>query len=143
LILLDTNVLSEMMKPTPHDSVRRWVDAQDKSLLWMSAISAMELRIGVEILPPGSRRGLLTTSLEIVLTQLFAGRVLPFDLDAAEAAARVSAHRRLRGRNVEWRDTQIGGAALSRQAIVATRNTRDFDDLDLKLVNPWTAPINP
>lgn len=137
MIILDTNVLSEFMQSTPTSRVRDWLDAQPTDTIWTTSISVMELRSGVEILPSGKRRDHLGNSLDILITRLFVERILPFDLQAAEMSARIFAKRRGSGRPVEWRDAQIAGVALSRNARLATRNLRDFDAVGLELINPW------
>lgn len=127
------------MQPTPATDVRAWLDAQAADSVRTTAINVMELRVGVELLPAGKRKDRLARSLDALVNRLLADRIVAFDLAAAEASARIFAQRRAQGRTVEWRDTQIAGVVLSRTASFATRNTRDFDDLGIKLINPWTC----
>ncbi|HMN72530.1 MAG TPA: type II toxin-antitoxin system VapC family toxin [Rhodoblastus sp.] len=138
MILLDTNVASELMRPKPSHGVAVWLDRTSIDELYLSSISWLELKFGVELLPAGKRRTLLTGEVE-KLRRLFDGRILSFDLRAAEETARFSAARRASGKGVEWRDAQIAGVALCHSAKLATRNVRDFDAIGLDLINPWEA----
>jgi toxin FitB len=137
MIVLDTNVISALMRPKLHPEIIAWQDRQPHSSIWTTAISILEARSGIHLLPAGRRRDDLNAGLNALLAQAIAGRVLPFDLDAAEMSATIVAARVPVGRNIDTRDTEIAGIIMSRNATLATRNTRDFDDLDIALVNPW------
>lgn len=115
------------------------MDGQIVEDLWTTAINVMELQQGALLLQPGHTRSRLEASLDRMIRDAFADRILPFDLEAAQAAARLFAARRRRGVTVEIRDTQIAGIAVAQGAAVATRNTRHFQDLDLEVLNPWEA----
>jgi predicted nucleic acid-binding protein len=141
LIVLDTNVLSTMMRGAPEASVIRWLDDQPAESIWITAVTVFEVELGLALLPAGARRRSLERSFaELLLTDL-GGRVLDFDRSAAGAAAALGAARQRRGRVVDVRDTQIAGIVVSRRATLATRNARDFADLDVPVVNPWDPPI--
>ena len=139
MIILDTNVLSAVMAPIPDLAVLNWLNIQPSKSVWTSAITLMELRYGVNIMPIGRRRQTLADGLESVLENEIEGRIVPFDAAAAEAAAGLMALRKTKGRPGELRDTMIAGIALATRATVATRNTSHFEDLSVTVVNPWTA----
>jgi toxin FitB len=138
MIILDTNVLSALMRPLPEAAVVAWLDRQPAESVWTTSITAFEARMGLELLASGRKRH----ALEEAMTRLFAedleNRILPFDDSAAAEAAVLAAKRQRAGRPVDFRDTQIAGIALSRRGVVATRNVRHFADLTVQVVNPWT-----
>ncbi|TNC45240.1 type II toxin-antitoxin system VapC family toxin [Rubellimicrobium rubrum] len=138
MIVLDTNVVSEPMRPVPDERVLRWLAAQDAGTLFLTAVTEAELRTGLALLTAGRRREALTAALEAVLAQDFAGRVLPFEGGAAARAyAAIQAERREAGRPIAMADAMIAAIALSRGLRVATRNTGDFEGTGVELVNPW------
>ncbi|MDP1829096.1 MAG: type II toxin-antitoxin system VapC family toxin [Archangium sp.] len=137
MIILDTNVLSALMRASPDEEVIAWLDAQPAESVWITSITEFESRMGLALLPPGRRRQALQASFERLLRDDLQGRVLAFDSDAAAESALVAARRQKAGRPVDMRDTQIGGIALARRATLATRNVRHFDDLEVTVVNPW------
>jgi predicted nucleic acid-binding protein len=138
VILLDTNVISALVRPEPDQTVKSWLDSQTPESMWTTSISVYELRFGVELLAFGRRRQLLEEALEQLLKDDFDGRVIPFDEPAAQAAGRIGAARRQLGRTIEIRDVQIAGIATARKAAVATRNIRHFEGLGIPLIDPWT-----
>ncbi len=138
MILLDTNVLSEMMRAAPDARVERWLARQADADVFISAITEAELRYGVALLPAGRRRDALAAAVGAMLGEDFAGRVLPFDSAAAVAFAEVAAGRRQAGRPVAQADAQIAATARSRVAVLATRNVADFEGCGIEVVNPWT-----
>ena len=137
MILLDTNVVSELMRPQPNAGVLDWAARQAASDLFLSTISEAELRYGVEILPAGERRDRLLDAVEAMLRDEFAGRILPFDSAAAQAYASIAAARRAAGRGIAHADCQIAAIARSRGASVATRDVGDFRGLRVNLIDPW------
>jgi len=137
VILLDTNVVSEFMRPLPSPEAQSWIRSQPSTTLFISAVTEAELRLGLELLPPGKRRDGLEAALESVLAQDFEGRVLPFDQSAATAFAKIVAERRKAGRPIAQFDAQIASIARCRGASLATRNIGDFADCGIHLVNPW------
>jgi predicted nucleic acid-binding protein len=139
MVILDTNVLSALMQCAPDEGVVRWMNRQQDQSTWVTSVSLFELQVGIELLPLGRRREALESALERVMNDVLESRVLDFDAPAAHAAASLTAQRRRTGRNIEIRDTQIAGIAIARQATLATRNVRDFDDIDARVVNPWKA----
>lgn len=139
MILLDTNVISELMKDEIAEPIRRWFDRQRKRDLWISAITYQESRYGLMTMPLGRRRARLSEGFDRLINTLLDGRIAAFDTLAAEHAARVIADRKIAGRPGDLRDTQIAGIALARRAALATRNLRHFEDLSLSLVDPWSA----
>lgn len=138
-VLLDTNVVSELIRKAPDPAVEAWAANHALEELFFSAIGEAELRYGAAILPAGRRRVSLVSDIERMLSDAFDGRVLPFDSTAARAYADIAAMRRSAGRRVPPADCQIAAIARSRDMAVATRNVRDFDDIDIEIVNPWTA----
>lgn len=139
MIILDTNVLSELLRPQPDAQVQAWLAAQDGAEVYFTAVGEAELRLGVAILPAGKRRNALTQAIEGVLEEDLRGRVLSFDQPAARAFALIAAERRAAGRPISQFDGQIAAIARAHQATVATRNTSDFSGCGIGLVDPWQA----
>jgi toxin FitB len=139
VILLDTNVVSALMQREPDQKVVSWLDDLPVESIWTTAITVFEVRLGLELLVASRRRRYLEDAFSKALDEDFEGRVLPFDLPAAQAAGRIAAERRRAGRPVEIRDLQIAGIALARKAALATRNLRHFEGLGLTLVDPWAG----
>lgn len=139
MILLDTNVVSEPLRPVPDRRVIDWIDAQATSTLCLSAITVAELRAGLALLPAGKRRQALTLGLETQLLPLFAGRVLPFDLDCTQAYADLLARTRAAGLAIAHAGACIAAIALAHGLTVATRDTRPFQAAGTKVINPWQA----
>ena len=139
MIVLDTNVVSELMRPDPSSHVVDWVARQAVPRLYLSTISEAELRYGVEILPAGERRTRLLDEVEGMLSEDFAGRILPFDSAAAHAYAVIAAARRAAGRPINHADCQIAAIARCRGASVATRDVADFEGSGIDVIDPWAA----
>jgi predicted nucleic acid-binding protein len=138
MIVLDTNVLSELMLRTPDGRVLTWLDRQPRSSIWTTSVTVFEIRFGLESMPAGRRQTTLIQDFEKML-QSIDRRIAPFDVEAAECASTLMASRRLQGRPREDRDTMIAGIVMARRATLATRNVSHFDDLSAPVVNPWTA----
>lgn len=138
MILLDTNVMSELMRAAPGPQVSAWVAEQQLSAAGTTAVTAAELRAGIAVMPNGRRRANLEDTLDEVLLT-FRGRVLPFDQAAATDYGDVIARRRTAGRPIGALDAQIAAICRVHRATLATRNTKDFEGLDLELIDPWTA----
>ena len=141
MVVLDTNVVSELMRGSPSDEVRGWVDSQRTRALFVSTVTEAEIRAGVAVLPAGARRRNLADAVERMFANLLAGRVLPFDSPAARVYAEMYSVRRASGRPLALADGQIAAIARSRGMAVATRNIADFEALGIELVDPW-APIS-
>ena len=139
MILLDTNVLSELMRREPEARVIVWLDAQPPESVWTTSISVFETRLDLERLAAGKRLRALEEAFSAMIDEDFENRVAVFDRPAAEAAARIAAKRFRIGRPVDFRDVQIAGITAARKATLATRNLRHFDGSDLNLVDPWAS----
>ena len=139
MIVLDTNVLSELMRSEPDGAVFAWVAAQPRAALYTTSVSKAEILYGIAALPEGRRRTALAAAAEAMFTDDFAGRVLPFDEAAAVHYAEIVAARRREGRAIEAFDAQIAATARVAGADLATRDVGDFADCGLTLVNPWKA----
>jgi len=137
MILLDTNVISATMRPSPEKSVIAWLDRQPRTSVWTTSVTVLEIRFGLQMMPSGRKRTLLISLFERLLTELIEHRVVPFDTAAAQHAADLMVIRQKAGRPVELRDTMIAGIALASRATLATRNVKHFADLAIPLVNPW------
>ena len=139
MIILDTNVLSTLMRKLPDAAVVRWLDRQPAESIWITSVTLFEARLGLALLPDGKRRTALASALARLLEEDLQNRVLDFDTGAAIEAAELAARRQRTGRPVDFRDTQIAGIALARRATLATRNARHFVDLKIKVIDPWQA----
>jgi predicted nucleic acid-binding protein len=138
MTILDTNVLSALMRYEPDHKVVAWLDAQARTSIWTTSITVLEVRFGLQIMALGRRRSLLQEAFEELLDQL-GHRIAAFDDDAARQAADLMALRQRKGRPVELRDTMIAGIVLARHAGLATRNVVHFEDLSIPIINPWLA----
>lgn len=138
MIILDTNVLSALMRRTPDKDVIAWLDRQPRTSVWTTAVTILEVRFGLQILPAGKRRTLLIQAFEVALDTI-GKRVAPFDAAAAQQAGDLMASRQKKGRPVELRDTMIAGIVLAHNATIATRNITHFDDISASVVNPWAT----
>ena len=139
MIIIDTNVISELLRPTPEPAVEAWLGEQDGLSIYLTAISEAELRYGVAIMTSGKRRDGLGIAIDRILRDDMAGRILPFDSAAARAYADIAASRRSAGKPISQADCQIAAIARAHNAPVATRNTPDFEGCGIDLINPWTA----
>jgi len=139
VIVLDTNVVSELARPRPNPAVIEWVDAHDSSELVITALTAAEVRAGVALLPEGSRKHKIGLRMESLLTETFAGYVLAFDIDSSAYYADILSARRHGGRPISTFDAQIAAVCRQYEAVLATRNFADFADTGITVVNPWDA----
>ena len=139
MIVVDTNVVSELMRLTPAAAVMRWFAAQDSGSLYLTAVTEAELRLGAAILPAGQRRDRLNAAVEAVVGEDFAGRVLPFDSAVARAYAAIAASRRSTGRPIPAADCQVAAIARARDAAVATRDAAHFEDCGVVVIDPWSV----
>ena len=136
MIILDTNVLSALMRQTPEPEVVTWLDHQPRPSIWITSITLLEVRFGLNILAAGKRRSALAEAFESLLTAID-HRIATFDAEAAEHAGDLMASRQKKGHPDDLRDTMIAGITLAHRATLATRNTAHFADLSVSLVNPW------
>jgi predicted nucleic acid-binding protein len=138
MILLDTNVVSEAMKPAPDDAVRAWLDEQAAETLYLSSVTIAELMFGIGALPKGKRKDKLADALDGVM-KVFADRILPFDVDAARRYADLAVKARAAGKGFPTPDGYIAAIAASKGFAVATRDTSAFDAAGVEVIDPWKA----
>ena len=139
MFLIDTNVISELMRPDPDPAVLAWFGKQDATALYLSAVGEAELRRGAAILPTGKRRDRLMAEIGAMIAEDFVGRVLPFDSAAAVAFAAIFVDRRKTGRPISFPDCQIAVTARVHGAAVATRNVGDFEGCGIDVIDPWNC----
>lgn len=137
MIILDTNVVSELLRTAPAPAVEAWLAGQDGARLYLTTISEAELRYGVAIIADGGRQAMLSEAVGAVLREDFRGRILPFDSVAAGEYASIGAARKAAGRPISQFDCQIAAIARSHGAAVATRNIGDFQGCRVELIDPW------
>lgn len=138
MILLDTNVVSALMRREQDPAVVSWLDRQPAESIWTTSVTIFEVRMGLALLADGRRRRRLEEAFEEVLRSDLQDRVQPFDVAAATAAAGIAASQRRSGTPMEIRDVQIAGIAAARRATLATGNSRHFEGIGLTLVDPWS-----
>ena len=139
MLVLDTNVASELMRPAPASTVATWVSTRNAKDHYLTAVSEAELLYGVAIMPAGRRRNMLEVSMNRWLDQGFAERILPFDSAAAHVYAEIASDRRRAGRPIGEADCQIAAISRSRGGVLVTRNVRDFEGTGVDVVDPWKA----
>jgi hypothetical protein len=138
MYVLDTNVISELMRASPHRRVAAWVATRPASSLFTTTVSMAEILFGTAILAPGKRQRAIEAAAEQMFAEDFEARVLPFDTEAARTFGRLAAARRRIGRPIAQADAQIAAIVVSRGATLATRNTADFTDTGAAVIDPWT-----
>lgn len=139
MIILDTNIISALMHDAPDTAVLRWLDEQPRASVWTTAITVLEVSFGLEIMPDGRRLLARREAFGSLIAEKLERRVAPFDAAAAQETAVLMGARQRRGEPRDLRDSMIGGIALARRAMIATRNLRHFDDLGIEIVDPWKA----
>jgi toxin FitB len=139
MLILDTNVLSALMLRVPDGRVIGWMDRQPRASVWTTSVTVLEIRFGLQTMPVGKRRSALISAFERLLAGVIEWRIAPFDASAAQRAGDLMAARYRQGRPGELRDTMIAGIVLSCHATLATRNTSHFDDLSVRVINPWAV----
>ena len=137
MILIDTNIISEIMSQSPEPNVINWINNQDSLILFVSTITIAEINYGLRIMPDGQRKKLLTERFTYFITKAFEQRILSFNEDAANHYAEIMAHKKEIGRPMSIPDGQIAAVARSNELSIATRNTRDFDECGIILINPF------
>jgi predicted nucleic acid-binding protein len=142
MILIDTNVVSEIYRPQPNASVLAWLDAQPRDLLYVCTPVLAEMRFGVALLEPGLRKDRLRITIDRIENELYRDRILVFDVPSAAKYGRIAALRQKAGRIMGQLDGLIAAIALANSATLATRNTRDFTDLGLDVINPFEATVD-
>jgi predicted nucleic acid-binding protein len=139
VIVLDTNVISELMRPQPHPAVFAWVGAQSRDSLYTTSVTEAELFYGIHAMPEGRRRSGLAAAAEALFAEEFAGRVLPFGGAASRRYAEIVILRRKAGQPIEGFDALIAATASVAGSAVATRDIGGFEGCGLTLINPWEA----
>lgn len=139
MILIDTNVISELWKPGPDSNVLAWIDAQTIETLHLSAITVAELRYGLAMMPEGKRRTIYEERLEREVLPAFAGRVLAFDFETSKTYAELMARARAEGKAIAKADGYIAATAATHGLIVATRDSSPFEAGGLQVIDPWKA----
>jgi predicted nucleic acid-binding protein len=137
MMILDTNVLSEILRPAPDVRVTDWLEAQSRSALFTTTITRGELLYGVWLLPDGRRKTALLDAVQAIFTTDLTGQVLGFDSEAADSYAQIAATRKKAGKLISQFDAMIAAIAQSRGATLVTRNTKDFVNIDIQIINPW------
>ncbi|KQB59116.1 MULTISPECIES: type II toxin-antitoxin system VapC family toxin [Betaproteobacteria] len=137
MIVLDTNVLSELLRPAPHEAVLDWFSMQPRAALFSTTVCRAEIFYGIRILPDGARKQGLWKATQAIFDEDLAGRVLGFDNDAADAYAEIAAARKGLGKPISPFDAMIAAMTRSRGARLATRNVRDFADCGIDVIDPW------
>ena len=138
MIILDTNVLSALMRQVPDTKVVAWLDAQSRTSVWTTSVTVLEIRFGLQVMSAGKKHSRLCEAFESLLERM-GRRIASFDDDAAAHAANLMAARQRKGRPVELRDTMIAGIVVARHASLATRNVAHFEALTVPVLNPWIA----
>ena len=139
MILLDTNVLSEVLRPSPSEAVLHWLAAQRVESVYTTSITVAEVLYGIEVMAAGKRKTRLVMVIEKIFAEEFQDRILPFDVEAARAFSRIVAERESAGRPISQFDAMIAAIARAHRAPVATRNTGDFGGCGIRVINPWSA----
>lgn len=137
MIVLDTNVLSEALRPAPEPSVLAWLQNQPRASVFITTVTRGEILYGIRLLSDGKRRRGLWNAAQRIFDEDFAGQVLSFDGEAADMYAEIAASRRTAGKPISQFDAMIAAMARSRGASLATRNVKDFEDCGTDVVNPW------
>ena len=143
MIVLDTNVLSEIIKPTPGPRVFEWVESIPTRETAITAITVAEILYGIVRMPDGARREKLTAGAEAIFGEEFQNRILSFDADSAVEYATLVVGREVAGRPISMADAQIAAICRVHGATLATRNARDFEETGVRVVNPWSDETSP
>lgn len=139
MIVLDTNVVSELMNPQGSQTVKLWANAQPRESLFTTTITQAEILYGIAILPEGNRKQRLQNAAQLVFNQELLNQILLFDSESAEHFASIAADRRRQGNPISQFDAQIAAICRTHQAAIATRNVDDFSDCGITIINPWEA----
>ncbi|RYF74437.1 MAG: type II toxin-antitoxin system VapC family toxin [Comamonadaceae bacterium] len=139
MIVLDTNVLSEILRPAPDARPLAWLEAQSRGSLFTTAVTQAELLYGVQLLPSGQRKAVLQQALEAIFETDMAGQTLDFDAEAARSYADIAASRKAAGKPISQFDAMIAAITRSRGARLATRNVKDFEGCGIQVIDPWSS----
>ncbi len=139
MIVVDTNVLSELLRPEPHANVKSWMSQHPVTSVFTTTITQAEIMYGVELLPAGQRKDKLKTAVHTLFSHNFTGRILPFDIEAAIVYANIASSRRASGFPISQFDAQIAAITRTRGARLVTRNFDDFRDCGIEVINPWSV----
>jgi|SRR5581483_8173114 len=142
MIVLDTNALSELMRPAPSEEVVHWLRSQERLNVFVTAITRAELLYGIEVLPEGRRKQGFSEVARRLFEEHFRDRILPFDQESAKEFAGISASRRAAGRPIAKLDAMIAAIARCHSATLATRNSPDFEGCGIRVINPWLADVH-
>lgn len=137
MILVDTNVISELMRPTPSSAVISWIDEQETINLFISTITIAEITYGIRVMPKGKKREKIQTAFSRAIDEVFAYRIISFDNEAAYAYGEIMGRRKELGHPMSVIDGQIAAIAATHHFSIATRNIKDFQACNLRLINPW------
>lgn len=137
MIILDTNVLSALMKSQPEPIILNWINGYDIELLWLSSITVMEIQYGINLLADGKKKEKLQIAFDKMLRQQFRNHIIEFDINCAITTAELASLKKQKGFNLSVQDLQIAGTALARGACIATRNVKDFKDSGIDIINPF------
>lgn len=137
MIVLDTNVISSFIKSEPDEIVVNWLNKIEPHIVWITAISVLEIQYGISLLPTGKKRDRISEAFKRMLNEKFQNRVLDLNAESALAAAEIAAKHKKSGNNIDMRDSMIAGIVLSQDAFLATRNIKDFQNINLRIINPW------
>jgi predicted nucleic acid-binding protein len=143
MLVLDTNVLSELLKPTPDEQIVSWIERQPRQQLFTTVVSRAEILYGILLLPNGQRRQKLADAAKAVFDEALADHVLPFDNTAADHFAAIAARRKVEGKPISQFDAIIVSIAAAHSARLATRNVRDFEGCGVEIENPWDGYCDP
>jgi predicted nucleic acid-binding protein len=138
MIILDTNIVSEMMKENPNQTVTDWFKDQDNDQIYITVLTIAEIKYGIGLLPEGKRKKALDLAASYMFSSVFGSRVLAFDYDAAYHYSVVHQHRRATGKTMTVIDAELAAICKSNNATLATRNTKDFTDTSIELINPFS-----
>jgi len=142
MIILDTNVISALMRSAPEHEVVAWLDEQPMESIWTTSVCVFEIKYGLNAMPAGKKQKVLIAAFDQVLTKDLENRVLDFDLAAATQAAVIAAKLKSAGHSTEIRDVEIAGVVAARRGILATRNVKHFTHTGISLINPWGGIIS-
>ncbi len=142
MIVLDTNVVSELMRQRPETVVTDWINRQAPDEIWTTTVTVFEIYHGIEIHPDGKRQHALRNAFETALNMIFMNRILPFDFASAAEAAKIAKSRKLVGLSSEIRDLEIAGIVATHGGTLATRNISDFKESGVITINPWDVQPN-